>query len=268
MPDALDRIAAALERLAPPPPLAADPLTHPAYVWRDGVLTAARDFRPQALHALKGIDAQRDALIANLDRLAHGAAAQDMLLWGARGTGKSALVKAAVGHLQTTSDLALVEAGADMLATLPRLFDVIARADRAFVLFVDDLGFDAPSDARALRSLLEGGAEARPANARLVVTANRRHLVPRDIAEQESAINPRDAVDDALALADRFGLSLGFHVVDQEGYLAIVRGYAETHDLPFDPAEAINWATRRGSRSGRVAWQYVVDLAGRAGKSI
>ena len=110
MPDALDRIAAALERLAPPPPLAADPLTHPAYVWRDGVLTAARDFRPQALHALKGIDAQRDALIANLDRLAHGAAAQDMLLWGARGTGKSALVKAAVGHLQTTSDLALVEA--------------------------------------------------------------------------------------------------------------------------------------------------------------
>ncbi|VVT08094.1 ATPase [Sphingomonas sp. EC-HK361] len=268
MSDALDRIAAALERLSPPPAPPADPLAYPAYIWRDGALTVARDFRPQPLDALKGIDAQRDALIANLDRLAHRAAAQDVLLWGARGTGKSALVKSAVGHLQATSDLALIETGGDMLATLPRLFDVIARVRRAFVLFVDDLGFDAPSDARALRSLLEGGAEARPSNARLVVTANRRHLVPRDIAEQESAINPRDAVDDALALADRFGLSLGFHVVDQDGYLAIVRGYAEANGLPFDASEAVAWATRRGSRSGRVAWQYIVDLAGRSGKSL
>lgn len=268
MTDTLDRIAAALERLSPLPQAAADPLAHPAYVWRSGVLVATRAFRPLPLAALKGIDAQREALVVNLDRLARGAAAQDVLLWGARGTGKSALVKAAIGHLQATADIALVETGGNTLATLPQLFDTIAGVKRAFVLFVDDLGFDAPADARALRSLLEGGAEARPANARLVVTANRRHLVPRDIAEQESAINPRDAVDDALALADRFGLSLGFHAVDQEGYLAIVRGYAEASGLTFDAADAIGWATRRGSRSGRVAWQYVVDLAGRAGKPL
>ena len=116
--------------------------------------------------------------------------------------------------------------------------------------------------------MLEGGAEARPANARLLVTSNRRHLIPRDVAEQSSAINPRDSVDDSLALADRFGLSLGFHVIDQDAYVAIVRGYAQAHGLPFDAQEAVNWATRRGSRSGRVAWQYVVDLAGRNGKTL
>ena len=124
------------------------------------------------------------------------------------------------------------------------------------------------AEARVLRSLLEGGAEARPANARLIVTSNRRHLVTRDIKEQESAINPRDSVDDQMALADRFGLSLGFHVVDQDGYLAIVRGYAERYGLPFDAADAVQWATRRGSRSGRVAWQYVVEVAGREGRRL
>jgi hypothetical protein len=148
------------------------------------------------------------------------------------------------------------------------LFAAIAPVPRAFAIFLDDLGFDAAGDARALRSMLEGGAEARPANARLLVTSNRRHLIPRDIAEQASAINPRDSVDDSLALADRFGLSLGFHAIDQDTYLAIVRGYAEAHGLAFDPAEAVNWATRRGSRSGRVAWQYVVDLAGRSDKAL
>lgn len=265
--DPLARIADALDRLAPAPAAAADPMAHPAYVWRGHSLGAAGAFAPLPLAMLHGIDAQRDALLANLERLAAGHAAQDVLLWGARGTGKSALVKSAVAAVQANGGaLGLVEAVTTHLDTLPELFAVLAATDRPFAIFLDDLGFDAAGDARALRSLLEGGAEARPANTRLIVTSNRRHLVPRDIADQASAINPRDAVDDGLALADRFGLSLGFHAIDQESYVAIVRGYAEAHGLAFDPAEAINWATRRGSRSGRVAWQYVVDLAGRSGK--
>ncbi|MFA5966346.1 MAG: ATP-binding protein [Sphingomonas sp.] len=271
MPDEspLDRIAAALERLAPPAPPPADPLTHPAYVWRGTTLAATRDFAPLPLERLRGIDEQKAALLTNLERLATGAAAHDALLWGARGTGKSALVKSAVGAVQAGGGtLALIEIPAHRLDTLPALFARLAALPRAFALFVDDLGFDAASDARALRSMLEGGAEARPDNARLIVTSNRRHLIPRDIAEQANAINPRDAVDDNLALADRFGLSLGFHVVDQPGYLAIVQGYAAAHDLPFDPADAIGFATRRGGRSGRVAWHYVVDLAGRHGKTL
>lgn len=267
--DDLARIAAALERLAPPPPAPADPLIHPAYIWRDGVLVAARAFTPLPLDLLRGVEAQRAPLLANLERLSAGHAAQDVLLWGARGTGKSALVKSCVGAIQDAGgQLALVEVTADRLDSLPALFDTIAGVARSFVLFLDDLGFDAAADARTLRSLLEGGAEARPANARLVVTSNRRHLIPRDVQEQENAINQRDAVDDNLALADRFGLSLGFHVVDQPLYLDIVRGYADRHGLAFDAPDALLWSTKRGSRSGRVAWQYVVDLAGRAGKRL
>ncbi len=267
--DPLDRIAAALERLAPPPSAPADATQHAAYVWRDAVLVATRAFEPLPLAMLHGVDAQKDALTANLTRLAAGHAAQDVLLWGARGTGKSALVKSAVAHVQAEGgNLALIEAATHRLETLPELFVAIANVPRAFAIFLDDLGFDAAGDARALRSLLEGGAEARPANAHLLVTSNRRHLIPRDMAEQASAINPRDSVDDSLALADRFGLSLGFHAIDQDTYVGIVRGYAEAHGLDFDPAEAIGWATRRGSRSGRVAWQYVVDLAGRSGKAL
>lgn len=267
--DPIDRIAAALERLAPPPPAAADPLAHPAYVWRYDVLVVARAFTPLPLDLLHGVDAQKSALVGNLERLAAGHAAQDALLWGARGTGKSALVKAAVGAVQARGGvLALIEVSADRIDTLPHLFAQVADVPRAFAIFLDDLGFDAAADARTLRSLLEGGAEARPANARLIVTSNRRHLIPRDIHEQEHAINPRDAIDDQMALADRFGLSLGFHVVDQDAYLAIVRGYAELHGLTFDAADAVQWATRRGSRSGRVAWQYVVDLAGRMGRAL
>ncbi|MGN6376821.1 MAG: ATP-binding protein [Sphingomonas sp.] len=269
MTDPLDRIAGALDRLAPPPPASADPLAHPAYVWRRGALVAARDFAPLPLGMLHGIEQQKAALVANLERLAAGHAAQDVLLWGARGTGKSALVKSAIAAVQSTGGgIALVEAPGDGLADLPALFDAIAPVKRSFALFIDDLGFDAPADARQLRSMLQGGAEARPKNTRLIVTANRRHLVPRDIAEQDSAINPRDSVDDHLALADRFGLSLGFHNVDQDGYVDIVRTYADAYGLAFDAQEAIAWATRRGSRSGRVAWQYVVDLAGRSGKSL
>jgi uncharacterized protein len=269
MTDALDRIAAALERLAPPPPAAADPLAHPAYVWRGNGLVAARAFAPQPLDRLVGIDAQKAALLGNIRHLAAGHAAQDVLLWGARGTGKSALVKSAIAAVQAEgADIALVEVVAGKLDSLPELFGTIAPVKRAFALFIDDLGFDVAQDARALRSMLEGGAEARPANARLLVTSNRRHLVPRDIAEQESAINPRDSIDDHMALADRFGLSLGFHALDQDGYLAIVRGYVEALGLPFDPVEAVGWATRRGSRSGRVASQYLIDLAARHGRTM
>ena len=267
--DPLDRIAAALERLAPPPPAPADPLGYPAYVWRGDHLAPARAFAPLPLDLLQNVEAQRTALLTNLRRLARGHAAQDALLWGARGTGKSALVKAAVGAVQAEGGaLALVEVAAERVATLPALFALLAPVRRTFAIFLDDLGFDAAADARTLRSLLEGGAEARPANARLIVTSNRRNLLPRDMAGQASAINPRDVVDDELALADRFGLSLGFHVLDQDAYVAVVRSYAERFDLAFDPAEAVQWATRRGSRSGRVAWQYVVDLAGRAGRLI
>jgi predicted AAA+ superfamily ATPase len=266
----LARIAAALDRLSPPPPAAADPAEHPAYVWHDGALTAARAFAPLALDMLTGIDAQKAALLGNSRRLADGHAAHDVLLWGARGTGKSALVKSVVGALQGDgAPIALVEVAGDRLDSLPRLFATIADVPRAFILFVDDLGFEEGSGApRLLRSLLEGGAEARPVNARLYVTANRRHIVNRDLREQDSPINPRDAADDKLALADRFGLSLGFHVIDQATYVAMIAGYAEALGLDFDPADAISWATQRGSRSGRVAWQYVVEMAGRQSRSL
>ena len=265
----LARIADALDRLAPPPPPPADLEAHPAYVWRGHGLAPARVFDPLPIDILRGVDSQREALVANLTRLSDGHAAQDVLLWGARGTGKSALVKSAVAAVQAQGGrLAVVEAVTTELATLPELFGLLGATDRPFAVFLDDLGFDGVGDARALRSLLQGGAEARPNNARLLVTSNRRHLVVRDIAEQSSAINPRDSADDGLALADRFGLSLGFHVVDQDTYVDIVRAYADAHGLGFDPVDAIGWATRRGSRSGRVAWQYVVDLAGRSGRNL
>ncbi len=271
-PDTLRRIADALERLAPPPAPHADPAAHAAYVWRDHGLAAARAFAPLPLDLLTGIDAQKAALLENARRLAQGAAAHDVLLWGARGAGKSALVKAAVGHLRGEGqDIALIEIAGEKIEDLPRLFALIAEVPRAFLLFIDDLGFDEEAGGqgpRILRSMLEGGAEARPANARLHVTANRRHIVPRDLKEQDSAINPRDVVDDKLALADRFGLSLGFHVCDQDAYVAMVKGYADRYRLEFEPLDAIAWATQRGSRSGRVAWQYVVELAGRAGKAL
>jgi len=267
MSDALYRIAAALERLSPPLPPVPDLGVGPAFRWQDGRLHIVRAFAPLALEALVGIDRQRDALMTNLRRHAAGHAAHDVLLWGARGTGKSALVKAAAAAIQGEGgSMALVEAHAG--SDLPALLALLAGTPRRFALFLDDLAFADPAAARPLRSMLEGGVEARPANVRLLVTSNRRHLLPRDADEQASAINPRDAVDDQLALADRFGLSLGFHVLDQDGYLAIVAANAARHDLPYDPVDAIAWATRRGSRSGRVAWQYAVDLAGREGRAL
>ena len=264
--DALERIAAALERLAPPPPAPANLLAHPAYAWAGGALRPVAA-EALALDRLVGLDRQRDLLLANLTRLADGHAAHDVLLWGARGSGKSALAMAAVAAVQAARpELMLVVAGE--LGSLPALFESLAGAPRPVAVFVDDVGVDAPADARALRSLLEGGAPPRPAGVRLLVTSNRRHLSPRDMAAQAEAVNGRDAADDQLALADRFGLSLGFHALDQEGYLAIVARYAERYALRADPAEALAWAARRGSRSGRVAWQFITEVAGRAGRAL
>jgi predicted AAA+ superfamily ATPase len=267
--DALNRIANALERMGPATPIAADPDAK-AYVWQGGVLNAVPHFAPLALDLLTGIDTHRDAVLTNTARLAAGHAAHDVLLWGARGSGKSALVKAVVGALQDKgSPIALIEVAGDALTTLPALFAVIRDWPRACVVFLDDIGFDeSGSQARALRSVLEGGASARPAHVRIYATSNRRHIVPRDMAAQESAINPRDVADDQLALADRFGLSLGFHVCDQETYLAMVAGYARHLGVSFAREDALLWAAQRGSRSGRVAWHYAVELAGRAGQSI
>jgi predicted AAA+ superfamily ATPase len=270
--DPLSRIAEALQRLAPQPNAATDWLAAPAYLWtgREGRPIARIEAPPLAL--LKGIDRQKEAVHRNIARLAAGHAAHDMLLWGARGMGKSALVRAAVLAAQddATGKLALVQAGTDSLDTLPALFAALGAAARNFLVYIDDLGFaeDDTHGPRHLRSWLEGGIEARPANVRLAVTSNRRAIVARQMAEQDDPINPRDVVDDRLALADRFGLALGFHACSQDEYLDIVRGYAAEHGLAWDEADALEWARRRGARSGRVAWHYVVELAGRAGKRI
>lgn len=266
----LTRIADALDRLAPPSSPSADMGAHAAYVWDGKGARPVETFTPPEYALLSGIDEQKGRLLENTRRHAAGLPAHDVLLWGARGTGKSASVGAVIGLLRREGvDVALMQCTADRLDSLPELFSVLRHVPRPFVLFIDDLGFDGESagaEARAMRSLLDGGASARPANVRLYVTSNRRHIVPRHLSEQDDPINKRDVVDDKMALSDRFGLSLGFHVLDQDAYLAIVEGYARHFDLPFDGADAVQWATQRGSRSGRVAWQYVTDLAGREGR--
>lgn len=266
----LTRIVEALERMAPPPAAAADLSAHPAYVWDGAAMQPVAAFAPTDYALLSGIDAQKSTLLENTRRHAAGYAAHDVLLWGARGTGKSASVGAVIAAVQRDhGNIALVQCAGDRLASLPQLFAQLRATTRPFILFIDDLGFDdSGADARILRSLLEGGATARPANVRLYVTSNRRHIVPRSLSEQDDPINMRDVVDDKMALSDRFGLSLGFHTMDQDAYLGIVAGYAAQHELAFEPLEAVQWATQRGSRSGRVAWQYVVEMAGRAGKQI
>ncbi|GAA0484983.1 ATP-binding protein [Parasphingorhabdus litoris] len=267
---ALHRIADALERLSPITPPSVDISAGSAFHWTGKTIEAIERFAPIALDLLTGIDDQKDRLLENSKRLANGFAAHDVLLWGARGMGKSALAKSVVRELNIAgNDIAMVEANADRLESLPGLFSILGGMDRSFILFIDDIGFEEGSAApRLLRSMLEGGAAARPDNVRLYVTSNRRHIVPRQMAEQDDPINPRDVVDDKLALSDRFGLRLGFHVASQEDYLAMVGRYADVYDLGFDEEDALYWARQRGSRSGRVAWQYIVELAGRAGKSI
>ncbi|MFT4026749.1 MAG: DUF815 domain-containing protein [Novosphingobium sp.] len=268
--DVLARIADALERLAPPHPTPTDWLGAPAYVWDGKTARAVARIEAPALALLRGIDAQKETVAANVNRLAAGHAAHDMLLWGSRGMGKSALLRASVVAAQTAApgSIALVQVAPDALSSLAGLFATLARVDRRFLVFIDDLGFEDAdgSGPRALRSWLEGGVEARPANVRLAVTSNRRAIVARHLSEQDDPINPRDAVDDKLALADRFGLSIGFHNCNQDDYLAIIGGYADTFGLAWDQADALEWSRRRGARSGRVAWHYVTELAGRAGK--
>ena len=268
----LQRIAAALERLAPPAPPATDWDAHLAYVWDHAGVRAVPQIDAPPLALLRGIDAQKAVVADNVARLAKGAAAHDMLLWGARGMGKSALLRAAVAAAQAERPgaLALVQAAPDALASLPALFAALRVSERRFLVFLDDLGFESGDvlAARHLRSWLEGGVEARPANVRLAVTSNRRAILERNLSEQDDPINPRDAVDDKLALADRFGLSVGFHACSQDDYLAIVAGYAEAARLAWEPGDALGWSKRRGSRSGRVARQYVTELAGRAGKAV
>ncbi len=267
----LARIAQALERIAPAPPAPVDLEAHAAYRWDGRVLAPVEDFTPIDYALLTGIEAQKQACLENTRRLALGHAAHDILLWGARGTGKSATVAACIGAIQKEGlPLALVEVATDDLRSLAALFTLLRGTRRPIVLYIDDLGFDGDfgADARALRSLLQGGAATRGGNVRLYATSNRRHIVPRSMTEQDDPINMRDVVDDRLALADRFGLSLGFHALDQETYVAMVTRYAERLGLTFDPAAAIQWATQRGNRSGRVAWQYIVELAGRAGKTL
>lgn len=268
--DLLARIAAALERMAPPALAKTDWHSDPAYVWDGAAARPVERLEAPALDLMQGIDAQKSAVVENVRRLSHGTAAHDMLLWGSRGMGKSALLRAATkaAQAQSPGSIALVQAGPD--AGLAELFAQLRSVERQFLVFLDDLGFDAgdAGGARQLRSWLEGGVEARPANVRLAVTSNRRAIVERHLSEQDDPINPRDAVDDRLALADRFGLSLGFHNCTQDDYLAIVGGYAAHHRLTWAEADALEWSKRRGGRSGRVAWQFITELAGRTGKAL
>ena len=270
--DVLARIATALERLSPAPLPATDWLSHPAYVWLGQGARPVERIEAPSLHLLRGIDAQKAAVTANVLHHARGHAAHDMLLWGARGMGKSALLRASVAHAQAEEPgrLALIQVGTEALGALTDLFTRLAALDRRFLVFIDDLGF-AEGDAvgpRQLRSWLDGGVEERPSNVRLAVTSNRRAVVSRDSHEQDDPLNPRDVVDDRLALADRFGLSLGFHACSQDEYLAIIRGYAEAHALEWTESDALEWSRRRGARSGRTAWHYVTELAARAGRPL
>lgn len=270
MSDPLERIAAALERLAPASASTTDWLAVPAYVWDGNAARAVGRIEAPALDQLIGIDRQKALVAENVTRLAAGNAAHDMLLWGARGMGKSALVCAATAAAQEEGTLALVQVAADALPSLPVLFFELGAVRRNFLVYLDDLGFAEGDTAgpRHLRSWLEGGVEARPANVRLAVTSNRRAIVPRHLSEQDDPVNPRDALDDLQALSDRFGLSVGFHAASQDDYLAIVAAYADPLGLPWEQGEALEWAKRRGARSGRTAWQFVTELAGRAGRML
>jgi uncharacterized protein len=265
---ALERIAAALERLAPPPPAPVDWHSAPAYWWDGERAVAVPVLDNLPLTRLVGVDAQKAAVRANLARLASGAAAQDMLLWGARGMGKSALVRAALADVaaEHPDSIALVQVAGGSLASFPRLVCELTEQPRAFLLFIDDLGFaaDAKAENLALRSLLDGGIMARPAHIRVAVTSNRRGIVSRS-PDESAALHERDERDDALALADRFGLTLAFHPADREAYLAMIRSYTEAPGLTFSEEEAMAFAIQRGNRSGRTALQYATQLAGKAG---
>ncbi|MGC2414620.1 MAG: ATP-binding protein [Stellaceae bacterium] len=279
----LHRIVHALERLAPPGAAENELDAADAFVWH-----AEREWFEPVPHVnrvplglLRGIDRVRDILLENTARFAAGLPANNVLLWGARGTGKSALVKAAHATINEAEPhrrpgaLALIEIHREDIPSLPRLLTLVRASPRRCLLFCDDLSFDHDDTSyKSLKAVLEGGIEGRPGNVVLYATSNRRHLMAREMIENErsTAINPGEAVEEKVSLSDRFGLWLGFHHQDQETYLAIVRGYAAHYGLDLPPdqlkAEAGEWSITRGSRSGRVAWQFIQDLAGRLGKPL
>jgi predicted AAA+ superfamily ATPase len=280
--DVLQRIAAALERLAPPPPAAPQLDAADAFIWhpQGARLAPVRRVNRVDMSLLQGIDRMRDLLVQNTERFARGLPANNALLWGARGMGKSSLVKAAHASANAAlgarnGSLKLIEIHREDIESLPDLMGLLRGSDYKFIVFCDDLSFDADDTTyKSLKAVLEGGIEGRPDNVILYATSNRRHLLSRDMMENErsTAINPGEAVEEKVSLSDRFGLWLGFHKCSQDEYLAMVEGYVAHWRIPLRGEDlrrdALEWATTRGARSGRVAWQYVQDLAGRLGVSL
>ncbi|MGD0418369.1 MAG: ATP-binding protein [Xanthobacteraceae bacterium] len=273
----LHRIAEALERVAPPSPPGLDFSAAEAFVWHpeERRLAAVTHVNRVEMSLLKGIDRVRDLLVENTERFARGLPANNALLWGARGMGKSSLVKAAhaaVGAAHRAAGLKLIEIHREDIESLPELMALLRDKRQRFIVFCDDLSFDAEDTSyKSLKTMLEGGIEGRPENVIFYATSNRRHLMARDMVENEraTAINPGEAVEEKVSLSDRFGLWLGFHRCSQDEYLAMIEDYVARYRIPRAGAElrreALEWATTRGARSGRVAWQYVQDLAGRLG---
>ena len=271
----LQRITAALERLAPPRPQAAVPRAGDAFIWEPGGLVAVAKVAGVPLALLKGVQAQCAILLANTRRFADGLPANNALLWGARGMGKSSLVKAAHQEVNRGRKLKLVliEVHREDIATLPQLLRLLRTDKRRFLLFCDDLSFDRDDTGyKSLKAVLEGGIEGRPENVLFYATSNRRHLMPRDLMDNErgTAINPGEAVEEKVSLSDRFGLWLGFHNCSQDDYLAMIAAYADAYKLKIGKEElfarALAWSMGRGSRSGRVSWQFIQDLAGELGQ--
>ena len=272
----LGRIANALERLAPPAPAESHLHGADAFVWHaaEGRLDPVQSVNRVALNLLRGIDRVRDILHDNTRRFAEGLPANNALLWGARGMGKSSLVKAVHAdiNVENPGTLALIELHREDIESLPGLLRVVRASGRRAILFCDDLSFDGnDSSYKSLKAVLEGGLEGRPENVIFYATSNRRHLLARDMIENEqaTAINPGEVVEEKVSLSDRFGLWLGFHACSQDDYLQMVGGYARAYSLPITDealrAEAIEWSVTRGARSGRVAQQLIQDLAGRLG---
>ncbi len=280
----LARIAEALERLSPPPPESPDFSFAEAFVWRaeSQKLVAVMKVSRVELGLLRGVDFLRDQLLGNTERFARGLPANNVLLWGARGMGKSSLVKAAHADVNARlsgspefAGLKLIEIHREDIETLPALMGFLRDAPYPFIIFCDDLSFDGgDASYKSLKAALEGGVEGRPANVLFYATSNRRHLLPRDMMDNErsTAINPGEAVEEKVSLSDRFGLWLGFHKCSQDDYLGMVFAYAQHYRLeaPAEQirAEALEWAITRASRSGRAAWQYIQDLAGRLGQKL
>ncbi|HEY1719637.1 MAG TPA: ATP-binding protein [Magnetospirillaceae bacterium] len=275
----LRRIAEALERMGPPAPTATDLNAADAFVWHANPewLEPVPQVNRVDIILLKGIERQRELLLANTLRFAKGLPANNALLWGARGTGKSSLVKAvhAAINAETPHLLALVEIHREDIPSLPRLLTLLRASPRRFILYCDDLSFEGEDTSyKSLKAVLEGGIEGRPVNVVFYATSNRRHLLSRDMIENErsTAINPAEATEEKVSLSDRFGLWLGFHNIDQDTFFSIIEGYAKAANLgvPVEElrAQAVEWSVTRGSRSGRVAWQFIQDLAGRLGKPL